>query len=52
MKQYTVNNWEVTDAKSKFFGTHETGTVNIPDGEFTPEQIDAWVASGNLTLVA
>lgn len=45
---YRVNGWEVTNEKSEFFGKHDSGTVNIPEGEFTPEELAGWIEEGKL----
>lgn len=50
LTRYRVNGWEVTDEGSIFFGKHDTGTVNIPDGEFPAEQIEAWIKEGKLIV--
>lgn len=47
--RYRVNNFEVTNEDSILFGKHETGVVNIPDGEFTKEEMEAWLEDGTLT---
>lgn len=46
--KYRVHNFEVTKEDSLLFGKHESGIVNIPDGEFTKEQMSEWLKDGTL----
>lgn len=46
--KFKVNNWEVTEEGKEFEGLYESGMVNIPEGEFTDEQMQAWIKEGKL----
>ena len=46
--KFKVNNWEVKETDKEFEGLYESGMVNIPEGEFTDEQMATWIKEGNL----
>ena len=47
-----LKQWTITEKRSPYKGTHDSGIVNIPEDEFTPEQIQAWIDDGTFELVS
>lgn len=46
-----LKDWTVTEKRSPFVGTHQNGIVQIPVGEFSDEQMQAWIDDGVLEFV-
>ena len=44
--------WTITEKRSPFFGTHDSGTVQFASDEFTEEQMTGWLDDGILELVS
>jgi len=49
--KYRIKGWTCEDKSSIFFGTHDSGVANIPEGHFPKEVMEEYISSGQLTLV-